>query len=244
MRTGLISLILVLLACSVAHAQEETGSLFGWLNALFDRIGPRHPSIAVGAELGAYRASMDFWNDELDAEGSTERFGLGPATGVGLESGFGKHFFIRLDVGYWVQTVSAEATAMEAEVGTVSGKDKIDLRLMPVTLAGVVYPGGLRRWSLSPYVGAGGGVCPVRLERTRTAEDGRSIPQDGSGGDLLGYVLAGVSRRLSYTLTLSAEGRYVFGGYVQQKLASGVVEDRDVSLSGPQFEMRVYYRVW
>lgn len=243
MRTGVASLVLVLLSSSVVHAEEGAASLSDWLSLVLGRIGARIPSVAVGAQFGGYRAAMDFWNEELEAEGSDKSFGTGAVKGLGAQAGFGKHVFIRLDARHWTQTVTAEAARIQAETGFVSGRDEIVLTTVPISVAGVVYPRGLRRWAFCPYVGVGGGPCVVRLKRTRTATDGRSMTEQDTGSSLLGYVLAGVSRRLTYKLTLSAEGRYVLGGYVQQKLVEGVVQDRDVSLSGPEFEVRAYYTV-
>jgi len=206
--------------------------------------------LTIGLNFGQYESSLDFWNTQFRNEGSDKTFGWGAIFGGSLALGFTPHLRLRLDASRWNTSVVED----QAHLGAVGiGTDDIAITLTPITISGVYYfpledavehlPVDLMS-RLSMYTGVGGGLCLVKVERTRSAKENTQSEDMTGIANFFGHILLGLDLALTNGLSLSGEYKYALGKYVQQEKIAGVDKDRDVSISGPQFGLSLKYTLF
>ena len=195
--------------------------------------------VTIGVSFGQYKSALDFWNTELRNEGSTKTFEQNAIFGGSLAFGITPNWRLRFDGGHWKQNVVEN----QAHLGGVGiGTDDITITLTPVTLSGLYNLVRMSRMSM--YGGAGGGMCFVKVERTRSVEGQVPLLESSTGAaNFFGQTLFGLDIELIAGISLSGEYKYAFGSYVQQEQLEqyGQPVDRDVTLSGSQFGVSLNY---
>ncbi|MCK5118994.1 MAG: outer membrane beta-barrel protein [Candidatus Latescibacteria bacterium] len=195
--------------------------------------------VTIGMNFGQYRSALDFWNTQLRNEGSTKTFEQNAIFGGSLAFGITPGWRLRFDGSHWKQNV-VENQALLGPAGI--GTDDIAITLTPVTLSGLY--SFVRISRLSMYGGGGGGVCFVKVERTRSMEGQSPLFESSTGAaDFFGQTLLGADIELISGISLSGEYKYAFGSYVQQEQLEqyGQPVDRDVTISGSQFGVSLNY---
>ena len=197
---------------------------------------------SAGVNLGFYKPSMAFWNDEYGSSGQH------PNTSWTVSSAFGMSFLFQgsmrlnlnaentlwteLGLGFW--SGSAELKGTYAVDGT-SGTEKIEYSLMPMNISV-----GYSLSDLLPFDGiyAGAGFGANSISMTQTV-DGTSKANSGFG--TLYHLMFGYDYPLTEQLSLGAELQIALGSHKHVLDALPAKTTEDVSLSGPKILLQVNY---
>ena len=202
---------------------------------------------SAGLNLGFYKPSMAYWNDEYASSSQHPNAGspwtnstpfgmsfLGQAA-LRLNLNAEKTLWTQLQVGSWSGSADWEGMySTELDTTNTIHTEKIEYSLIPInisvaySLSDLAFPG--------IYVGAGLGANKISL--TQTQDSGAPIENSGFG--TMYHLLVGYERPLTDQLSLGAEFHFALGGHKHTINNSGSITE-DISLSGPKFLLQLNY---
>ena len=198
---------------------------------------------SAGVNLGFYKPSMAYWNDEHGSSGQH------PNTSWTVSSSFGMSFLFQgsmrlnlnaentlwteVGIGFW--SGSAELKGRYLEAGT-NGTEKIEYSIMPINISV-----GYSLSDLLPFDGiyAGAGFGANKISMTQTQDSGTA--KESSGFGTLYHLMFGYDYPLTEQLSLGAELQIALGSHkhVVDAVPTGATED--ISLTGPKILLQVNY---
>ena len=193
---------------------------------------------SAGISLGWYWPSMSYWNSTYFPEQQwTGKFTGNALLGAFLEFRLYRDLRARLGCDYWKETVHSG----DIPIPTGFKSHSLTTSLTSFSFDLLYELSFLRFSKFSPYAGLGGSYVFVgnKMATTAPAQD-ETINQQGQ--DFTGNITLGIERPLVAGFTAAIEFKYIFGKYTQGfPDASGNNANENISLSGPQAGIKLFY---
>ncbi|MGD8777883.1 MAG: outer membrane beta-barrel protein [Ignavibacteria bacterium] len=193
---------------------------------------------SIGVDVGWYKPSMDYWNDNSSFAEGDENFG-GDFTGrLNIQANIIDPLRVKLGAEYWNESINRQN--FPASVGL--DNNKLSIRLIGLTGSAIVDFPLFNIQALQTYIGVGGGYYFIQKKVETAFTNGTSAEDTDDGRDFIWHTLIGVEKELFSNFSAGLEFRYLLGDYTQQlEDVYGNVSDENVSLSGPEITLTFNY---